>query len=131
MNQNGKSDLMVASIASRLYQNGVSTQTISILDVGEEDEDLFIDAICWMRDEGLIRTSGFASTNDEGITTKAHDCVLSSFGFAAFSNRMERDGKETTLGTEIKRVSETKSSWGAPGEFIGGLLGGFTKSISG
>lgn len=101
--------------------------------IGDEDEVLktFSDVLHWMHDEGLIRT-----TSIQGLTDTAYafnGVQLTSRGIAI----VQAKPNDPELGESIERtVAQARGNLEASfftkaGSFVGGLLGGFTKSISG
>lgn len=100
---------------------------------GDEEETLkvFADCLRWMIDEGLIRTLS-ADEFEGGFAFSG--VQLTSTGIAM----IRRDPQDSNIGCSIEhRVSRAKGEPMDPGvytkigEFVGGALGGFTKSISG
>jgi hypothetical protein len=122
------SERMIAAIVSCFAERGVARRDLSLddLDLGASDEpDLFFDALQWLEIEGIIY-----STEEHKFLlgeTVAFGFALTSHGFQLLGQKLEG---ELTLGTAVKEVSEGRRSFAGAGDFIGGILGGFTKSIS-
>ncbi len=127
------SEVMVAALSRKLFQNGVSQIDLEITDLElpkdlSDNDNLFVDAMVWMTNEGLIRQKGLASNGNGG--TFAVSCVMTSYGFSTMNNMLEDSSGKTTLGGRINEVVSSGGNWSGPGELFGGLLGSFTKSIS-
>ncbi|MEH6390722.1 MAG: hypothetical protein V7763_03605 [Sulfitobacter sp.] len=123
------SEKMIVAIISTLAQRGVLRKDIIREDLNLSDEhkdaDLFVDAVSWLSNEGVIHSSyehKFLLSGDAAL-----GFTLTSKGYQL----LESDFQGTlTLGRAIKQVNETGKSFTNAGDFVGGILGGFTKSIS-
>jgi hypothetical protein len=100
--------------------------------IGDEEEVLstFADVVRWMEAEGLIRITealeflggGFAFTGVQ----------LTSKGIAVVQSKPEGDETSETIAEKVagKPGELDPPSYTKIGAFVGGLLGGFTKSIT-
>jgi hypothetical protein len=125
-----KSERMVAAIISRLAKNGVVRVDFEIRDLDQEDlieeRELFVDAFIWLENEGVVWSNTKHRFLLGGAT--AMGFTLTSYGYRLLNSRFEGD---LTLNRAVERVVDTRKSYSGAGDFIGGILGGFTKSISG
>jgi hypothetical protein len=122
-----KSEQIIAAILSLLLKRGVRKTEICAQDVADNGSDdsaneLFEDAIFWLRHEGIIRFDQY--TEDSFI-----DCTLTAYGFAILGQKLHGSPENETVGTAVKRISSNKTNLSPVGDFIGGLLGGLTKSL--
>ncbi|MDK3075111.1 hypothetical protein QO034_18645 [Sedimentitalea sp. JM2-8] len=131
-NEIAQSEHMVSSIVSKLAARGVRRTELTLSELGyennEENTDLFIDAVKWLESEGIIRSGEkydfYANSKNE---TVASGFTVTSFGFALLQQPF--DGN-LTLGAAIEKVRSDGSGYSKIGDLVGGLLGGFTKTIS-
>ncbi len=101
--------------------------------IGGEEEVLatFNDALYWMLDEGLIRVANKSETL--GGTLLLVGVQLTSKGIAVIQTKID----DPEIGESIERAATEAKGGLEPshytniGSFVGGILGGFTKSISG
>ena len=130
MNNMEKSELVVARILSQLMDIGFtrSTLTFSDLELEEEYENFFDISVQWLLDEEIIRAADIEEVMGGGGTLVSP--VLTAYGLSLLNQPSLVGGEEgETVGTAIKSASEKGTSYAGIGDFIGGVLGGFTKSI--
>lgn len=122
-----ESEQIIAQILNLLAKRGVRKTEICAQDVsknGSSDSDieLFDDAIFWLRHEGIIRFDQY--TVDSFV-----DCTLTAYGFAILGQKLHGGFENETVGKAVKRISSNGARLSQAGDFIGGLLGGLTKSL--
>ena len=130
MNNMEKSELVVMKILSRLMDTGFTRTVLAFqnLDLTDEYEEFFDLSAEWLLEEGVIRAADFAKTRGESGALA--NPVLTAYGLSLLRQPSPVSGDEReTMGTAIKNASEKGTSYAGIGDFIGGLLGGFTKSI--
>ncbi|MGB5835673.1 MAG: hypothetical protein WBH14_01385 [Albidovulum sp.] len=125
-----RSVVLLAQLMERLEANGVVVQQFSAEDFfGEnpenEDAELFEHLVQWLLDEGVIRQSDEPVNNGFGYVWY-HDLVLTSLGYSLLANKVLPN---LTLSQAVKEVSSGSRSYSGLGDFLGGIMGGFTKSI--
>ncbi|MEY8827951.1 hypothetical protein AB9K34_06000 [Sedimentitalea sp. XS_ASV28] len=133
MNTLEKSERMVASIVAFLAERGVERTDFSVAEIGfeltRENDQLFSDAMIWLSAEGIIRSNDridyVAGKDNE---TVAISFSLTSFGFKLLSETYEG---ELTLGQAVSKTNSSGVGYANVGNLLGGLLGSFTKSVSG
>ncbi|OZA06982.1 MAG: hypothetical protein B7Y02_14630, partial [Rhodobacterales bacterium 17-64-5] len=86
---------------------------------------LFADMVKWLQDEGVVRDQDSYS---DGLGGVVFDLVLTSRGFWLLEQKFTGD---LTLGSAISKVAKNEPMTAGLGDFVGGILGGFTKSITG
>lgn len=127
-----ESEEMVAKILNYLAQRGVRLTDVSVLELGYPKDNklevLFANAINWLINEGVVRQRALheiqGGTQHESV---ARNCVLTSKGFALLSKPFKGS---LTLGAAVRETAEGGPGYSNIGELLGGLLGGFTKTIS-
>jgi hypothetical protein len=123
------SEIVIAKILSVLMENGLKESLLSFrsLDLSDEYEPFFKTSFLWLIDEALVRSS----TNIESITSAFHayDPVLTAKGFAILGSKLQvRDG-QVALAEVVEEKASNSGTYTGIGDFLGGLLGGFTKSM--
>ena len=121
---------MLARLVQRLAENGVIKEDVSsddfVSDTADQNEvQIFCDLVDWLSGEGVVRTDGGYSGGNGDVV---YELVLTSRGFWLLEQDYTTD---LTLGAAIKKVSQNGAKTSGLGDFFGGMLGGFTKSISG
>ncbi|WP_090732807.1 hypothetical protein [Paracoccus homiensis] len=127
-----RSEEMVARIVAHLAPYGVQRTTFGSKELGYESGNetrlLFIDAMNWLQNEGVVFSSEkikFMNGTSEG-EVYALRFVLTSKGYKLLSSRFNGD---LTLGQAITKVNASGEGYANLGDLVGGLLGGFTKSM--
>ncbi len=125
-----QSALMIAKLVALLAGNGVQTTVLSTMEfIGApekaNDHQPLIDTIKWLEAEGVIRKSTGYSGDVMGDTI--FELVLTSRGFWLLDQKLTDD---LTLGAAIGKVNGNRNALGGLGDLVGGVLGGFTKSMS-
>ena len=124
-----KSERVVAAILSQLMVWGIQDCELVFeeLQLPKEYEPFFFQCLRWLEAEGIIRTSNITQFSDRSC--KAINPVLTSFGIKALNQSIKLVEGETKLADAVNQVSGGQKPYSNLGDFIGGLLGGFTKSI--
>jgi hypothetical protein len=124
-----QSERMVVSILAALAERGVLIKDLKLEELGYEltrdNVTIFVHAVRWLADEGIIRTNEQNAFLSSGNT--ALGFTVTSRGFALLSERFEGD---LTLGQVIRRVNDDGQGYAKVGNLLGGLLGSLTKSLS-
>jgi hypothetical protein len=128
LNQRQKSEVIIAKILNYLSENGTKKCTIEISTIDPKNEisiekSEFLDTLNWLEQEGMIRSgAGWL-----GLVGRS-DCVLTAYGFGVLGSPF---GQVGTVGSVAKEINDNNGSGLSNiGDFLGGLVGGFTKSIS-
>ncbi len=130
MNNTEKSELVVAKILSAVSDNGLQYFRLDFddLKLDEAFEPFFDTCINWLADENIIRFSELIPDCDDDQWAVSNP-VLTSYGYSLLNSPLLGGKVDETMGAAIKKVSEKGTSYAGIGDFIGGILGGFTKSI--
>lgn len=126
-----QSERIVALILKALLENGIRYGTmlsIENLDFepSAEDQSIFEGCCLWLLDEGIIRC-----TNIDQVRrgTPLANPAITAHGFSLLGQAFLSEPDER-LGDAVRNVADGSKSYSGFGDFVGGLLGGFTKSIS-
>jgi hypothetical protein len=122
---------VVGRIVARFISTGLMPQNVDSRAAGKflgepvVDKQVFEAAIAWMIDEGLVRAKDRQVFINDG-TIRLSAAQLTARGLAIIKHPLP-DG-----GTIEKRIQSdaTGRNWSSIGELIGGVAGGFTKSLS-
>lgn len=123
-----KSERVVAAILKKLLEQGLQWSEIEFAHLGLDDEyrPFFTTSARWLVDEGLIRGDiGALLHGAEWIAQP----VLTAKGFQILGASLDGGGADVTAGERSKQIAEAPSGGWKIGELLGGLVGGFTKSI--
>ena len=126
-----QTNLTFARILNLAMQNGVShwSLTFEKLQLGQEFETYFWPSINWLEAEGLIRVESYARTMGGLANGAAMNVSLTSRGMAMLGQKIKVGENETTVAEQVKGKAEGSISTSGVGDFIGAMLGGFTKSM--
>ncbi|MGV8988631.1 MAG: hypothetical protein ACOH2H_20400 [Cypionkella sp.] len=130
MSKRDESAIMVAKLVNQLSENGLAKTEVASRDFLPEGADqkqiqLFADTVKWLQDEGVVRDH---DSYADGLGGIVFDLVLTSRGFWLLDQKFSGD---LTLGSAISKVAKNEPMTAGLGDFVGGILGGFTKSITG
>ncbi len=124
-----KSELVIARILSFLIDNGLQDSRLSFknLSLLPEYQPFFQTCIKWLIDEDYVRVTWLV----DSISSEFHVCgaVLTSKGFAILGHKFSVNGGHVTAAQLVKEKSEGAANMTGIGDFLGGILGGFTKSL--
>ena len=124
-----KSEAVIARILAHLAENGLQETQLNLNSL-ELDDDLlpfFLTCYRWLEAEGIVRSESLQVLMRG--TFIIQNPVNTAKGFQLLAQGVNLGGEEKSLGTAVKEVSSGRS-YSSFGDFFGGLLGGFTKSIS-
>ncbi len=124
---------LMAKVLARLESGGVAKQVLTasefLADAPAEDQaELFDNLVDWLADEGVVRLTSNPSSGTEPDEW-CYELVLTAYGFRMLSQKLGGD-LDLTLREAVKQVNTGKPGWSSLGDFLGGLFGGFTKSLS-
>ena len=124
-----KSEKVIAVLLANLIERGLKHGTVSMHNLGLPNgcEEFLYPSAIWLGDEGIIRFQDISSTFDGAVDLI--NPVLTSHGFNLMQKQLEIGGQTTSIGSAVKEVANEKRSFAQMGDFFGGVLGGFTKSI--
>ena len=131
MDETQKSELMIAKILSLLMEWGIQESELRFeeLDLDDKFRPFFFPCIQWLVSEGVIRTGNlhqFLDGPGAGLVSRP---VLTSYGMKILGLTLQLGDQDMPMSTAIAEVSKNGKSYSQVGDFFGGLLGGFTKSV--
>ena len=126
-----RSELVIAKILTLLLEWGITSCQLEFEEL-ELDQDFcncFYPCIEWLADEGVIRYSDIQRTLGSRCSGSVTNPVLTSFGFKVLGKDIELNGEKTTIAAAVQEVKSGNRDYSVVGDLLGGILGGFTKSI--
>lgn len=133
MDDIAKSELVISKILTLLMEWGIQESELAFEELDLETEDygvFFFPCIEWLVSEGIIRTGKIYKFKDGPGSGTVLRPVLTSLGFQILGESISIGNKDDQLANQIRKVSESGTNYSGVGDFFGGLLGGFTKSMS-
>jgi hypothetical protein len=129
MENTEKSEVVIAKILEKIMEFGLQNADLeySELELDESYRPFFTTCCDWLIDEGLIRTVKHVKFLNN--TSELYGVVLTSYGFAVLGQKIAGLDKEIAVSEAVKQVADNKAGLSQYGDFFGGLLGGFTKSL--
>ncbi|QIE46798.1 hypothetical protein G5B38_15405 [Pseudohalocynthiibacter aestuariivivens] len=135
-----RSEFVIACILNCLMERGISSAGMQFSDVSSDTDlkDFFAPCLEWLKAEGIIR---FSSTKNHGWPHGGpafHNVTLTSKGFKILGENISLHIPNThnteltsheKVADVVSSVARSRKSYSQFGDFFGGLLGGFTKSI--
>jgi hypothetical protein len=127
-----RSNLLLAKILELAMTNGVSHWSLRFEDLDLEPEYAthFFPCVEWLEAEGLIRVGSYGRLLGGIAAGEATNIALTSRGMAVLGQFIEIDGKRQLISSAVKDVSSGKVDYNRIGDMLGGILGGFIKSVS-
>jgi hypothetical protein len=98
-----------------------STGSTNVLQSGRPFDEVFAHSVIWLSNEGYIRSEG-----PSGLFMK--QVTLTTKGLAALNAVPQ--GLSVTIGSTLATNASARN-WSGVGDLIGGVIGGYTKSITG
>lgn len=124
-----KSEVVISRILQELVETGLQygvALQFRDLELDDEFEPFFTGCCLWLLDEGIIRC-----TNEHQVAKEAPivNPVITAKGFALLGQPFA-DGEEgDRVGNAVKEVAKGNRNYAAVGDLMGGVLGGFIKSM--
>ena len=127
-----KSELVIAKILELLMEWGVRSCDLEFQELKLDNEyaPYFFPCVVWLRDEGIIRTGDLMQFLDGPGAGIVSNPVLTSYGMNLMGKEIFVGAGKKSIGQRVKEVSEGKVDYHRIGDAFGGILGGFTKSVS-
>ena len=124
-----KSEVIIATILSKLMESGLQFSTLSFDDFGleKEYEPFFDTCVAWLIDEGIIRGNHARLMGTPGSDMGP---VITADGFALLGRKLLGDEGGKRTGEAVREIAKSPTNYTGIGDLIGGIFGGFTKSIS-
>ena len=124
-----KSEVVVAKILSILLETGFQPSDLGVERLGLEAsyEPFFELSVIWLMEEKIIRGHFIRTIDRMG---RLAEPVITAYGFGLLGQNIIGGGEEKSNREAISQIVISPSGYSGIGDFIGGLLGGFTKSVS-
>lgn len=128
-----KSEIVIAKIIALLIEWGIQDTQMSFDELELDPEkfgSFFFPCINWLECEGIIRTDSVrrqVSGSASGIVSRP---VLTSYGFSTLGRKIQLGDAERSLSEAIQMVNRSGENYSNAGNFTGGFLGSFIKSIA-
>jgi hypothetical protein len=130
LNNIERSERVIASVLHILLDKGLQDAwelSFEDLELSEDFEPFFGGAIKWLISEGIIRAEGVSEyINASALLISP---TLTSRGFAILGHKFTIEGRAVTAVELVDAKSKGSPTYTGVGDFLGGILGGFTKSI--
>ena len=124
-----KSEIVVAKILSILLETGFQPSDLGVekLKLEEGFEKFFELSVIWLMEEKIIRGNFIRTMDRMGRLTEP---MITAHGFELLGQNIVGSADKKSNREVISQIASSPSSYSGIGDFIGGLLGGFTKSVS-
>jgi hypothetical protein len=126
-----RSNLVLAKVLELSMANGVSHWSLTFEDLGlsKEYATHFYPCIEWLESEGLIRVGAYNRFMGGLAEGDVENIALTSRGMAVLGQDIEIDGERQLISKAVRNLSAGKVDYNRIGDALGGILGGFVKSI--
>lgn len=124
------SGLVVSKILEHLLNLGLQQGTrLSFDDLGlpEEYGSIYNGGCAWLIEEGIIRCSNKAQPMSGNMTLVSP--MITAKGFALLDQPFGVGENKMLVGQAVKEIAGGQVSYSGFGDFVGSVLGGFTKSM--
>ncbi|MCO4824689.1 MAG: hypothetical protein KC451_07535 [Amylibacter sp.] len=120
---------VISAILAKLLENGLQSSFIGDTDLGLEEGERRFAGPCflWLEDEGLVRCINSSNTSESSAWA---DPVLTSRGFALLGTQLDYNGANITIAEAVEQKKTISGDYSKFGDFFGGALGGFIKSVA-
>jgi hypothetical protein len=127
-----KSQLVMAKILEKSMEIGIQEWALSFndLDLSDDFAPFFYPCLEWLERENLIRVKAYHRTMGGLANGSVQNVHLTSIGQAALRQEVKIDGTSEMVSETVRKISKEPASYSRFGDFLGSVLGGFTKSIS-
>lgn len=126
-----KSQLVMARILEKTMDVGIQEWLLTFDDLNLEEDfaNFFYPCLEWLEKEGLIRVRSYHRTMGGRAQGSVQNVHITAFGQSVLRQEVNITGESEMLSETVKNVSKEPGYYSKFGDFLGGLLGGFTKSI--
>ena len=140
MNAMDRSNHVLAKILNQALEKGISHWSLTFDDLELDDTYIthFFPCIEWLEAEGLIRVGSYQRAQailnrTTGVASasfgSAENISLTARGMSVLGQKIEVSGEQMTISETARNVSAGRVNYNKIGDAIGGIIGGFTKSI--
>ncbi|MEM7488313.1 MAG: hypothetical protein AAF390_04220 [Pseudomonadota bacterium] len=127
----GKSEVVVAKVLNLLMEWGIRECELrfSELDLSEDYAPFFYPCIMWLEAEGVIRVREYHRTMGGTASGLVDQPVLTSYGLSILGAKFNPGKSDEKVAEAVSDVSAGNGSYARAGNFAGGLLASFIKSM--
>ena len=127
-----KSELVIARVLSLLMDWGIQDTELRFeeLDLNDDYRSFFFPCVNWLVEEDIIRTGKiqpFLDGPGAGVILRP---VLTARGVSLLDMELKLGGENKSFAVAVKDVSTGNATYAKAGNFTGGLLASFIKSMS-
>jgi hypothetical protein len=125
-----KSELVISKILETLLALGLqqgSSLRFEDIKLEKEDSAIFNGCCTWLLEEGIIRCSNTAQAMGGDVTLFSP--MITAKGFSLLNQSFILGDNKMQVSEAVREVAGGNSNYAGLGDFFGGLLGGFTKSM--
>lgn len=125
------SETVIARILSLLMEWGIQEAQLEFtqLKLSDEYRPYFFSCFKWLASEGVIRYSEISREKGNVAAGAVFQPVLTSYGLSILGQNIRLGDEETQLSEAVENVSSGHASYAKAGNFTGGLLASFIKSL--
>lgn len=124
-----KSEVVISKILEHLLQAGLQDGVaLHFHELGLDDdvEPFFIGCCRWLLDEEIIRCT---NAHQVALGAPMVNPAITAKGFALLRQPFVEGDDGSRVGDAVKEVARGDRNYAGFGDFFGGLLGGFAKSM--
>lgn len=125
-----KSELVISKVLELLFDFGLQQGTrlsFEDLDLPKEYGPIYNGCCTWLIEEGIIRCAN--TSQSMGGNLSMISPMITSNGFALLDQPFVIGDEQMRVSQAVKEVSGGQKNYAGIGDLVGGLLGGFTKSM--
>lgn len=125
-----RSELVISKILECLLDLGLQQGTqlrFEDLELPEEYAPIYNGCCAWLIEEGVIRCAN--TSQAMGGNLGMISPMVTSRGFALLDQPFAVSEDRIRVGQAVKEIAGGQKNYAGFGDFVGGLLGGFTKSM--
>ena len=126
-----KSEVVISKVLTMLMEWGITECTLEFRELGlsSEYENHFYPCVRWLESEGVIRVGNYHRTMDSTASGIIANPVLTSYGFRILGQSISLGEEREKLSDAIRNVNSGSGTYAKIGNFTGGLLASFIKSL--
>ncbi|MBD0866210.1 MAG: hypothetical protein GDA36_11780 [Rhodobacteraceae bacterium] len=125
-----KSERVISKILDHLMSLGLQQGTqlkFKDLDLPNDYKPIYNGCCLWLIEEGIVRSS---KSQPLGGNLRMLSPMITSRGFALLDQSFTVGKDKMRVGQAVKEVADGQRNYAGIGDFVGGLLGSFTKSMA-
>lgn len=121
----------MARILAKAMEMGIQEWmlTFDALDLDDDFSNFFYPCLEWLESEGLVRVTAYHRAMGGPAEGSVQNIPITAFGQNVLRQEVNITGESEKLSETVKSVSTKPEYYSKFGDFLGSLLGGFTKSI--